>query len=321
MKVTDSEAWQDFWERTQQSGIMAEIGSREPALRNFWQAFFDSCAPADTARLLDLGCGHGAVTALAESYALNGQRDFRITSLDVSRAAIGLIKAQHPNVTTVCASADKIPLPDACVDHVISQFGIEYAPSDAACEAARVLRPGGTLAFVMHLKHGAIWDECRDNRDALDAVSDSGVLPAFIRLIGENLALRRGDGSHEAFTQADRALAPCVRAMEAVMDEYGRGACAGFVFRTYDDIAHMYRKMTAFDPVEVIAWATELQCAMTAWRERMHSMLDAALGETELFAWRERLVSGGLVMDEPARLAVGDPARDGAWTLRGTKRN
>ena len=81
----------------------------------------------------------------------------------------------------------------------------------------------------------------------------------------------------------------------------------------------MYRKMNAFEPAEVIAWAEKVEAAMAAWRERMQSMLDAALDETALAAWRERLAAGGLTLDEPTRLALGQPPRDGAWILRGKK--
>jgi len=323
MNGTNSEAWQEYWDQTRRAGILPDIGAQDPVLRDFWLAFFNSCAEGDAGQisLLDLGCGHGAVTALAESVAGDTPRDFRITCLDVSSAAIDLIRARHPGVAAVCASADDIPLPDASCEHVISQFGIEYAPAAAAGEAARVLRPGGTVAFIMHLKNGLIWDECLGNRDALDGVRDSGVLPAFIRLVEENLALRRGRGSREAVATADRNFAPCVKAMEAVIAEHGRDIGGGLIFRTYDDIAHMYRRMAAFEPREVIAWADNVQGAMAAWRERMQSMLDAALDETALQAWRDRLASGGLLMDEPDCLMLGDPARNGAWILRGTKQD
>ena len=313
VKSADAEAWQDYWEGTRRAGIVPEIGARDPALRDFWLTFFTSCADAgvDQTQVLDLGCGHGAVSALARSVTRNNKCPFRITCLDASSAAIDLVKARHSDIAAVCASADDIPLPDGSFEHVVSQFGIEYAPPEAAGEAARVLRPGGTVALLMHLESGAIWDECRRNRDALDGVADSGVLPGFTRLIEEHLALRRGRGSRDAFEQADRHFAPCVKAMEAVIEEYGVNIGGGLVLRTYNDIAHMYRKMAAFEPAEVIAWAGQVQGAMATWRERMQSMLNAALDETGLLAWRDRLTSGGLAMDEPGRLALGDPARDG----------
>jgi SAM-dependent methyltransferase len=321
MNDPQKQSWNDYWSGARRAGVSPHAGAQDPALRDFWLAWFTACAltDGDHTRILDLGCGHGAVTAHAESVARNNLRRFRLTCLDSSQAAVELVKSEHPGVAALCAGAEDIPLPDAFFEHIVSQFGLEYAPLDAADEVARTLRPGGTVAFIMHLKDGAIFAECRDNRNALDAVTDSGVMATFIRLVQENLALREGRGSRAAFEQADRDLAPCVKALEATILDYGRGIGGGTVFRAYADIAHMYRKLNAFDPAEVIAWTRRTEAAIATWRGRMQSMLDAALDNSALQAWRDRLGAGGIVLEEPTALTLGDPPRHGAWVLKGAK--
>lgn len=322
MGYTHRESWNDYWSGAQRAGISPHAGAQDPALADFWTTWFRNCALADNgeARILDLGSGHGAVTGHAESVAHSEHRHFDITCLDNSQAAVDLVGVEHPEVTAICAGAENIPLPDRVFDHIVSQFGLEYAPLAAADEVARTLRPAGSIAFIMHLRDGAVFGECRDNRDALDAVSASGVFPAFTRLVEESLALRRGQGSHSAFERADRALSSCVKAMEATLLKYGRDVGGGLVFRTYADIGHMYQKLQAFDPQEVIAWAQRAETAISAWRDRMQSMLDAALDDRALQVWQDRLAAGGIALEKPTSLSMGEPPRDGAWLITGTKR-
>jgi len=321
MGNTQRDSWNDYWAGAQLAGISPHAGAQDPALAEFWTTWFRNLALADRgqARILDLGCGHGAVTGHAESVARNYHRHFDITCLDNSQAAVDLVGIEHPGVTALCAGAENVPLPDKVFDHIVSQFGLEYAPLAAADEVSRLLRPAGSIAFIMHLKDGAVFEECQGNRDALDAVSASGVMSAFTRLVEESQALRRGRGSHSAFERADRELSPCVKAMEAALVKYGQDVGGGMVFRTYADIGHMYQRLQAFDPQEIITWAHRAETTISAWRDRMQTMLDAALDDSALQAWQDRLTAGGIALATPTTLAMGEPAKEGAWVLTGTK--
>jgi len=103
--------------------------------------------PGET--ILDLGCGAGIDTVLA---AHRTGSEGRVLALDflpqmLERTAAAAAEVGLTNVETLEGEIEAIPLPDACVDHVVSNGVINLAPRKARvlAECARVLRPGGKL--------------------------------------------------------------------------------------------------------------------------------------------------------------------------------
>ena len=98
-------------------------------------------------RVLDVGCGDGAVAAMLAPRARS------ITCIDASErmvaaAAERLAKAPHANVLR--ADMHELPLPDASFDQVLLLNVLVHSdrPAKAIDEAARVLAPGGDLVVV-----------------------------------------------------------------------------------------------------------------------------------------------------------------------------
>lgn len=103
--------------------------------------------PGET--ILDLGCGAGIDTILA---ARRTGPEGRVLALDflpqmLARTAEAAAEAGLANVETIEGEIEAIPLPDASVDHIVSNGVINLAPRKARvlAECARVLRPGGRL--------------------------------------------------------------------------------------------------------------------------------------------------------------------------------
>jgi SAM-dependent methyltransferase len=106
--------------------------------------------------VLELGCG-----AAQWSIALTEQ-GARVVGLDVSAAQLGHARRADGTVPLVQASGEQVPFPDASFDIVFCDHGaLSFCdPHVIVPEVARLLRPGGLLAFCCtHPMLYLTWDD------------------------------------------------------------------------------------------------------------------------------------------------------------------
>ncbi len=94
------------------------------------------------ATLLDAGCGRSA--PVLNSLAPLVRRAIGVELVEFDQAPA------HPNMELVQAGLDRIPLPDASVDVIMSRSVMEHVadPGGALREVARLLKPGGRYVFI-----------------------------------------------------------------------------------------------------------------------------------------------------------------------------
>jgi arsenite methyltransferase len=104
--------------------------------------------PGET--ILDLGCGAGIDSILAANRTGPAGRVIALDFLPemLERTEEAATEAGLQNVETLEGELEAIPLPDASVDHVISNGVINLAPRKrrVLAECARVLVPGGKFS-------------------------------------------------------------------------------------------------------------------------------------------------------------------------------
>jgi SAM-dependent methyltransferase len=142
----------------------------------------DVAAPAVAAgstHILDVGTGTGtlAIEMLRRWPAV------RVTAIDASSGMIDaagqeadrlLTPDQRSRLDLRVAFADDLGLADGSVDIAVSSFVLQLVPNRfrALRDAHRVLRPGGTFAWVSWLAHEGPWAPDADFDDALADVGE-----------------------------------------------------------------------------------------------------------------------------------------------------
>lgn len=315
-------AWEAFWRRTSESAALRRGGPLDVVLARFWGNLFGEFRETgQRLRVLDFACGNGAVTQFAmATLGTVGRAEPLLVGLDTSTAAAVTFRTRFPAAKTVVADAVRTPFADASFDLVASQFGLEYAGMAAVGEAARLVAPGGILAAVLHRREGAIHRECAANLHAVARVRDSGLLAHAKEVFRRGAAAASGKGSKGAFREADRRLALAVGETEGVLRQFGDTVAGGTLARLYADLAHMYRRIGAHDPLEVADWADRMMIEMDAYAGRMSGMLAAALDPAQFEAVASRMGNSGLALRVREELKVGPgKGEPGAWLLVGER--
>ena len=182
------------------------------------------------ATVLEIGAGTGKLTAQLVDLGHD------VFATDPDKAMLDRLSRNLPEVRTVVASAEDLPVGDRAYDVVVAAQAFHWFDLDRALpEIARVLRPGGHLALVWNTRDETIpWVR---RLGALIGTQEQLDEPAEV--LGESELF--GDVERASFAhwqQIDRkSIQDLVlsRSNVAVLDEEGRAAKLAEVVAFYDD--------------------------------------------------------------------------------------
>jgi ubiquinone/menaquinone biosynthesis C-methylase UbiE len=122
----------------------ADHGLRDPAVRRAWRELLLELLPPVPARVADLGCGTGTLSALL------AEEGYAVTGVDFSPEMIARARRKAPSVEFVEADASAPPLEGSSYDVVLSRHVLWAMPDPAAALArwADLLRDDGRLVLV-----------------------------------------------------------------------------------------------------------------------------------------------------------------------------
>ncbi|GAB5454013.1 MAG: hypothetical protein Hens2KO_02420 [Henriciella sp.] len=300
--------WANYWsgrEAGQTGEVFAGTGiENHDELSAFWTSAFSE---PHTGLVLDLACGAGSAIKHATASESN-----LLLGLDISADAILAAQAKIPGLTGIIAAADSIPLADGAVSHVISQFGFEYSNrAKASAEISRVLAPGGQFTAVVHLKAGAIAEECQGHLAKAELIASSGYFTSVRTLFAA--AFEFDAAPSPAFKQrvvdagADFSKA---QAKLALIIKEG-----GFASRLHAGASQLFERRRAYLLGDISTWLDQMEHEIDAYAGRMRGMLSAAIDADEAKTIVATIAANGDHNVEPLSLG----GRDAAWVLKATK--
>ena len=307
--------WDVYWRGKNKADPQSDAGPRDEAPSEFWKAFFlDEFPRHSNPHFLDAACGHGAVTeialAAAESLAIS---NVELACMDYSASAVQALEEKFPGVKGVACDASDTPFPDGQFDIVASQFGLEYAGVGAFEEAARLVARHGVLVALLHMKKGAIFDECAANLSAIQSIQESRLLPLAREAFDAGFAVARGNAPQSRFREADKNFAPAVETLKQTLRKHGPLLEGSMIHRMGTDLAQMYQRIETYVPQEFFAWLDRTDAELAAYAGRMQSMVDAALDEAEIKHLSQRVASKDLAVDTYDVLRMRNNNEPAAW--------
>lgn len=286
------ETWSRYWASGQTHSCFA---AGKPFDSGFvWKGFFDSLAPGT--RVLDLACGAGALTRLALAHP----HGFAVTGADYAQTLAPIERAR----VVAGAALEALPFEDGAFDAAISQFGLEYADTDAALrEAARVLAPGGRLGVLAHARDGEAVAAARTRITRAASLIAPDGLAAQVRALGE--ARAKGRGEAQALEVVRRLFA---EETARPLDETTHWALSF--------LAEILNKKDRFPPPYLIENAQTVLDELSAHSARLSLMTEASLDDNAAAGLAQAAREAGLSTDGPD--IVRDPAgRPVGWWLQG----
>lgn len=298
-----SGVWSRLWRRgTLHSCATGIAGNYDGAILAFWRRQFQALQSG--ARVVDVGSGNGPLLLLAA--ALRRERsDGEPHGLDLDLHGVDIAQIDpvrdvpdgarqfagmhfHPATPT-----ERLPFEDGSVQLLCSQFGIEYAPRDAAVgEAVRVVAPRGRIALVLHSDDSIVARTSIAQRQAAAFLrADCPVVERAVALVPvlHRASTTRGmDGATdaEALRQAFNTSAA------ALMDEIERVPAAELLQRVAQQLQAALR-LAATAPDEAIARLHALRESIEDEDTRLAHLQAALLDQDALDAMSNTLVASG----------------------------
>ncbi|MCG6885078.1 MAG: class I SAM-dependent methyltransferase [Silicimonas sp.] len=161
----------EFWSGPAGAKWIAGEALQDHTLSEVAAELLALAAPQPGERVLDIGCGTGAVTIRAAEAVGDGGRVLATDIAPPFLARVATRAAHLPQVGTFLGDAQVADWPEDGFDLSVSRFGVMFFSDPAAAfrNIGRALRPGGRVVF-------AAWSRTEDNpywqipREAIDAM-------------------------------------------------------------------------------------------------------------------------------------------------------
>jgi SAM-dependent methyltransferase len=157
--------------------------------------FAEAAGVAPGQRVLDVGCGAGALTTVLAGIV--GRE--HLAGVDPSEPFVAAARGRVPGADLRVAPAEKLPFDDGTFDAAVSQLVFHFVddPAQAAAEMKRVTREGGHVAACVWDMTGGMtmlrsyWDAAREvDASAPDEIERFGGHPGQLAALWRETGLR-----------------------------------------------------------------------------------------------------------------------------------
>lgn len=311
---TAASARRDAWSRYWQQGALHSLpgsfaDNYSGTIARFWAEQLQDLRQEH--RLLDVATGNGAIPQLV--CGLHAAAMPRVDAVDLARLAPAWMGSEPLRCQRALhfhsgVRAEELPFAAASFDLVSSQYGIEYTDLERSVpEVARVLRPQGRMALIVHHAESRLARVAREELRLSDWLLEPHGFAASVEAAVAGAAETRSDGAQSLQQlRTDLAALAAASPFPDLLHE-----ADAFAART---LREARQGGAALALAHCRHWRTGLEDARLRYRELCTHALDAT-GIVEL---AERCARHGLTDSRHAPISHDNGMLMG-WTFRAQK--
>ena len=300
--MTPADAWSTYWDKGALHSCPSAFGANyDDEISAFWVGFFSGLP--DNASIIDIGTGNGGIAFLARDVGQQTGKHFRVTGIDAATISPAVAARHHGIAMDGVSFQSQVPaeatgFPDASLDAVVSQYAIEYSDTGASlAEAARILKPSGRLALLMHHSESAAADATRTELAAFDFMAGQAPLLSCATWLVDHL-LASGPDPDPMLLMQDTVAATQVahfgRLRDSLVAYAGKHPDAGFVRDLALRISGILQHIPTTGGIVARQNLQHLAREMAAHRSRLQAMIDACHSQADIEHLKIMLQDNGL---------------------------
>lgn len=301
--ITDK--WSEYWKNDSESGecFVSSAGKKNPELKTFWQN--QICSDVNEKVVLDLASGAGSIFS-----CLDNTTNLHLYSSDLSFEALKKQSERNLNTHLVVSSADCSTFSSSTFDIVVSQFGIEYAQRKSFSVANELLKPGGKLVCLCHIKDGYI-----DKRNVLESEGIKLALNTHFIEIAIELTKSLFSGNETNI----QSVLKDFQKIEPKMSERASLVKEGFQYHLYQGFRKMMESIKNYRCSDIVNWLIDMRNEMNNIESRLETMMRAALSRKDVAEIAQVLIVSGSCKIDVQPFFVSSIEKPIAWKLVSVK--
>jgi ubiquinone/menaquinone biosynthesis C-methylase UbiE len=301
-RMSQSENWSEYWKHESAKGevFVDKSGNKHPQLAEFWEQLFSNFQSTD--RIVDLASGAGSIFN-----SVKHQKFSKLHAVDISNVALKRLQKDIPQAQVQVGSCSKLPSPDACFDHVLSQFGIEYSTENGFYEALRIMDFKGDFTALVHYKDGYIDDRNATELEGVELLIDG----SFV-----DIATKIASAFKSKNTTLIQSSVQEFSSIEPLVYAYCEKHNSGIPAHCYNGCKRLLQEYAKYDHEDVIEWFKNMQQELKQAQVRLINMRSVAFSKNRMSEMVEILVKKGAknILAEPFILVHHD--KPVAWILK-----
>lgn len=296
-----AEAWTNYWRTGNRHSCLVtkQEGTVDvPVHDEGWRDFFGTLQ--ESAHILDVGTGNGAVALLAYEVGQAENRNFKIHGVDAAEIVPEVTQGTEEGHLQFHAAVpmENLPFADNTFDCAVSQYALEYSDvSSSLAEIARILKPGGKARFILHsTDSGPVQSSVKELKVLEEILDDIGITKRLRAMLVTRTEKPAKVGlADKKVERALKALEAIIRGERAIMHHgnFFRMGVDYYNNRLSPARADMLGRLDAID--------RDYGCV----RERLNQMASAALDGSAFQKFQEQATHLNLVVEETRHLNSG----------------